>query len=72
MGDVLGYARVSTTDQDLSGFGQDKGAGAGRGDPSASLRGLAQEFDQARRRRFGATAEKQRIENRGGTALSRR
>jgi len=51
-------------------FGQDnKGAGAGRGDPSASLKGLAQEFDQARRRRFGATAEKQRIENRGAERL---
>src|SRR6267378_740771 len=59
--------RASAVEQTC--FGQDKGAGAGRGDPSASLRGLAQEFDQARRRRFGATAEKQRIENRGAERL---
>ena len=55
--------RASAVEQTC--FGQDKGADARRGDPSASLKGLAQEFDQARRRRFGATAEKQRIENRG-------
>ncbi len=44
------------------GFGEDERTGAGRGDPPASPRRLSHEFDQARRRRFGAAADDQRVE----------